>query len=1084
MKKILTLLLIMALAVSVLASCDKIPGLNKIKLPWQKDEPATDNTDNNNDVVIPAEDADLKAAYDFVHNNVKDIAEKTNANYTVPGVAPTKNTSFTVKWEVSDERIVLQTSEDGTLVTVVVPEPGDADIAYTLKFTVTNAKGESLSREYNHIVPKFQVNTYAEYRAAKDGDPLVVEGVVYGIMSKAAGDAENSVFVQDLVSGGGYYVYQVSDETIASVALGQTVKVKGNKKAHYDLPEIVDATIEVTNTEVTTLTPTDITAIFKSVDNATDKDSPLLNYVGGYVTIKGVTLLEAGTNGYYYFELDGVKTYFRISSSSNCTTKDEETKIKNNFNNNFYHTADLTGIATLYKSGDEYWFNVMPLTGDMLSNFSEEMQPMPDDVKVNFVKDQISIPDEMVSTNPVTLPTNGATLTGVDVLNGVNISWALAETANATLDEGVLTAVIPESGSVSVTLTATISINNATATKEFTVTVRKATTLSIPDANAKAEEAGDAYTSEKYIVEGFIKAIAKLEYGNMTIVDAEGKELTVYGTYSAYGDLKFGELESAPKVGDKVVLYGVLGTYKGAIQLKNSWLLSWEHVYTATGTVVDPTCVAGGYTLYTCACGAEAKLEETNKLVHEDATVHEDREAQAPTCQAVGYTAGVYCTECKIWVSGHEEQAIVDCDYSGEGGRCIWCGLLNHECNFVAGQIVAPTCKDKGYTIYACDFEGCTETEKRDEVDATGVHKNEDGDAFCDYDCNTIVNYGTLEAPLTTTQADAVAEYFKSIYTDTDVYSEQKFYVTGTVTKITSVGSTYYSKVYITDGTTEFYIYSINLGKDSAGAYIGFTKGDVIVANGYIAYAYGTKEMTHKGTTYDTEAVSVDAHEHNYVDGACLATTLCSICQSAKGEHSWNDGEVTTAATCAAAGVKTYTCVCTATKTEEIAKTTDHSYTDGVCTVCGAQEGVTYVTVTADHSLTTSGNLTAGSDAANATALGLDSSIFTVASDKCSSSTEVGLNKDGTIRLYCNKAAGNGCKLTITATGYTIKSIKITFGSTNGGCTVSYGTTSESTTVVSGSVEYTINADSFTLQNTCTGSNVQVYIDSIEITYA
>ena len=43
MKKILTLLLVMVLALTAMVSCDKIPGLDKIKLPeiklpWQKDD--------------------------------------------------------------------------------------------------------------------------------------------------------------------------------------------------------------------------------------------------------------------------------------------------------------------------------------------------------------------------------------------------------------------------------------------------------------------------------------------------------------------------------------------------------------------------------------------------------------------------------------------------------------------------------------------------------------------------------------------------------------------------------------------------------------------------------------------------------------------------------------------------------------------------------------------------------------------------------------------------------------------------------------------------------------------------------------
>lgn len=54
----------------------------------------------------------------------------------------------------------------------------------------------------------------------------------------------------------------------------------------------------------------------------------------------------------------------------------------------------------------------------------------------------------------------------------------------------------------------------------------------------------------------------------------------------------------------------------------------------------------------------------------------------------------------------------------------------------------------------------------------------------------------------------------------------------------------------------------------------------------------------------------------------------------AQHTHTWNDGVVTTPATCTAAGVKTYTCtVCGATKTEEI-PATGHNYNNGVCSNC------------------------------------------------------------------------------------------------------------------------------------------------------
>ena len=82
----------------------------------------------------------------------------------------------------------------------------------------------------------------------------------------------------------------------------------------------------------------------------------------------------------------------------------------------------------------------------------------------------------------------------------------------------------------------------------------------------------DVYTEEKYAVKGEIVSIANEKYGNLTIKDAEGTELFIYGTYSADGKTRYDALEVKPQVGDTVVLYGILGYYTSA-QMKNGCIV-------------------------------------------------------------------------------------------------------------------------------------------------------------------------------------------------------------------------------------------------------------------------------------------------------------------------------------------------------------------------------------------------------------------------------------------------------------------------------------------------------------------------------
>ena len=112
----------------------------------------------------------------------------------------------------------------------------------------------------------------------------------------------------------------------------------------------------------------------------------------------------------------------------------------------------------------------------------------------------------------------------------------------------------------------------------------------------------------------------------------------------------------------------------------------------------------------------------------------------------------------------------------------------------------------------------------------------------------------------------------------------------------------------------------------------------------------GTKTYTCTscGKTKTTE-IAATGHQHteirNKKEATCKAEgytgdTYCTDCETKvssgqaipKTDHTWDNGKVTTEATCEHTGVRTYTCsVCGETKEEETPKT-DHSYDDGTVT--------------------------------------------------------------------------------------------------------------------------------------------------------
>ncbi len=84
----------------------------------------------------------------------------------------------------------------------------------------------------------------------------------------------------------------------------------------------------------------------------------------------------------------------------------------------------------------------------------------------------------------------------------------------------------------------------------------------------------DDATTEKYYVAGYVKEITNDTYGNMDIEDVAGNIWKIYGLYNADGKVRFDAMTTdKPKVGDAVVIYGILSNYNGTKQTKNGWLV-------------------------------------------------------------------------------------------------------------------------------------------------------------------------------------------------------------------------------------------------------------------------------------------------------------------------------------------------------------------------------------------------------------------------------------------------------------------------------------------------------------------------------
>lgn len=878
MKRVLTLLLVLVLALAMLVACnDDNTGDNSGTTPPPAGDGTTDGGEGTpGDGGQTAPDEDLQAAYDYIKLTYKNLSV-TTASFEVMKNAPIGEKIFAITWSTDNTAVTVTENEDGSFYVVNIPELGETAFTYTLKFSVENDKGEKKEGSFNLSVPKFTVNTFDEYAAAEDGEVLIVEGIVTGVMSKSNGTStkENSIFLQDLSGKGGYYVYNLEEDPAGKIAVGMTVQVSGAKKTYNGIWEFTNATVTVKDETIKPVTPMDITALLAAADSL--EAAELVKTNGALVTIKGVTLLEYSEgNGYHYFSLGNHKSYLRISSSSNCITEADGKALTEKFDVNFYNAVDITGIVSVY-NGAIY---LMPVSADPFTNITE--QETPADVKVDIALKNTQVIGFVQATGDTKLPT------GFSSFADLVITWELvsAEDNCATLTEGKLNvAAIPETAKT-VTLKATFTLGDVSKTKEYTVTVKGVDTLSIKDIdNMVADFVKNQYTEEKFYVIGTIEQISSDIYGNMYIVATiDGAEygVDIYGLYDA-NNKKYGDFEGyKPQVGDTIKVITVVGKYNNA-QLKNAVLVEYNHNYDA-GVVTPPTCQDDGFTTYTCKCGHFYTDNIVPKGDHY-------------------YGEGVTDTTDKV---------------------CTGCGVKNHTHTTVAGDVVPPSCTAEGYTVYACTDTECAFTEKKDEQPKL-AHNDTDGDFLCDADGCDEIALPEAGSTLTIEQAIKLGKLFAS-----NTYTNDKYYVTGTISEIYNAE---YGNMYLTDGTNKFTIY----GTYSFDGEISFKNlpvkpvaGDVVTIYGKIG-TYGTTAQIKNGWIQHNNTVVVTAPtcteggfttttckycgletvsdetaalEHNFVDGVCDREG----CGALDHVHSYT--EVVTAPTCTEDGYTTKTCAC------------------------------------------------------------------------------------------------------------------------------------------------------------------------------
>lgn len=99
-------------------------------------------------------------------------------------------------------------------------------------------------------------------------------------------------------------------------------------------------------------------------------------------------------------------------------------------------------------------------------------------------------------------------------------------------------------------------------------------TITIAEALELCGESGNV-TEDRYYIRAIVKSITNPQYGAMVIEDETGS-ISVYGTYSADGEITYADMTEKPYKGDEVLLHCILQNYNGTKEVKNARLIEFK----------------------------------------------------------------------------------------------------------------------------------------------------------------------------------------------------------------------------------------------------------------------------------------------------------------------------------------------------------------------------------------------------------------------------------------------------------------------------------------------------------------------------
>lgn len=430
---------------------------------------------------------------------VQDVLNTINNNFTRVGIIG-ENLEIAKGLKDADNNYVnssLYTIYNPDVTEIILPEPAPKPSQNFLGWYANpELTGEAITSvqtanitAITTLYPKWELDlpTILEVRALSLGTATAFEGIVTGIDG-------NNIFVQDNTAA--IYLYNANKP--ADLAVGDKVYVEGNRDVYKGLQQITNATVTIQssgNTLPAILTVTDITSLTEAhqTQRITISDLTVKSKSGSNL------VLTDGTNDITLYESGPSAVYNHIQTA-------------------------IVGQSVIIHEGFVGWYNGLQLkVNDVLSL---EFVEISDELKVALAKEALTLP-EIATADGITLPTVG--------LHETNIDWTSSN--NAVIDiDGTVTP--PTGEAVVVTLTATISIGDASDTKEFLVTVNpgSATEQEIAYEDFESYTSTNSYTVDPLtagdytIVYGNTVSTASPVYGSMHVLIRVAKNTSNVGS--------------------------------------------------------------------------------------------------------------------------------------------------------------------------------------------------------------------------------------------------------------------------------------------------------------------------------------------------------------------------------------------------------------------------------------------------------------------------------------------------------------------------------------------------------------------------